>query len=208
MKEKEKPRKPSSVQLLIRTVVKDPDGKIINDSGQHPAKSFVLQFLEFIRYFFDATGISQKATATDGSEDNIYYSTSLCDVHFYVDAPGALEYGPNWGIVIGTGNTPATNTDYKLETKLSPPNITCGDSTVGVAAVVGANVDLTITRAFTNNTGSTITVREAGMYSRFKGGGAPASGLYHCIIRDVLAPEVTLPDKCTLTVYYTIRTTV
>ncbi len=212
MKEKEKPRKPSSVQLLIRTVVKDPDGKIINDSGQNSAKSFVIQFLEFIRYFFDATGISQKATATDGTEDNIYYSTSLCDVHFYVDAPASLEYGGTWGIVIGTGNTPATNTDYALETMLTSGvgagEVTFGDSSVGVAAVVGANIDLTITRAFTNNTGSMIPVREAGMYSRFKGGGAPAAGLIHCIIRDVLAPEVTLPDKCTLTVYYTIRTTV
>lgn len=205
MKEK---KKPSSVQLLIRTVVKDPDGKVINDSGQHPAKSFVIQFLEFIRYFFDATGASRLATATDGSEDPIYNAAGQCELHFYVDAPASLEYGGNWGIVIGTGNTPATNTDYKLETKLSPPNITPGDSTVGVAAVVGSNVDLTITRAYTNNTGSTITVREAGIYTRYKSAGAPPAGLYHCIIRDVLAPEVTLPDKCSLTVYYTIRTTV
>lgn len=209
MKEK---KKPSSVQLLLRAVVKDPDGKIISDSGLEPAKSFVLQFLEFFLAFFSATGLDKKATATDGSEDNIWYGTTQCNVHFFVDAPATLEYGTNWGIVVGTGDTPATNTDYKLETKLTEGvgagNINHGDSTVGVAAVVGPNVDLTINRSFTNNTGSTITVKEVGMYSRFKGGGSPASGLYHCIIRDVLVAPIDVPDKCSLTVYYTIRTTV
>lgn len=207
-----KEKKPSSVQLLLRTVVKDPDGKIISDSGLEPARSFVLQFLEFIRYLFYGGGAGVKATATDGSEDNIYYNASPCNGHFYVDAPATAEYGSNWGIVVGTGDTPVTNTDYKLETRLlegvGAGNINHGDSTVGVAAVVGANVDLTINRSFSNNTGSAITVKEVGMYSRFKGGGAPASGFYHCIIRDVLVAPVNVPDKCTLTVYYTIRTTV
>ncbi|GAI61618.1 unnamed protein product, partial [marine sediment metagenome] len=57
--------------------------------------------------------------------------------------------------------------------------------------------------SFPNNTGSTITIKEAGIYI-FSGGLS-----YFCIIRDVLgAPGVTVPDKCALTVYYTLRTTV
>lgn len=206
-----KEKKSHGVQLLIRTVVKDPDGKVLSDTGQKPSKSFVIQFLEFIRYLFDATGANRLATDINGAEDEIYSDLYTCAVHSQVDAT-LIEYGVNYGVVVGTGDTAKTNTDYKLETKLTEGvgagNITHGVVTIGTTAVVGANVDLEIKRPFTNNTGSTIIVKEAGIYTKYKGAGAPAAGNYHCIIRDVLPASVNVPDRCSLTVYYTIRTTV
>lgn len=198
-----KEKKSHGVQLLIRTVVKDSEGKIISDSGQKPSKSFVIQFLEFIYALFRITAYDYDATGTDGTERPIWHSTTVIRRQFLtnVGAGSSLH-----GIVIGTGNTAVTNEDYQLEAQLTQGvgagNITHGamDVTDDVA-VVGANVDWEVKRAFTNLTGSSITVREAGIYTRTSGG-------YHCIIRDVLGTPIVVPDKASLTVYYTFRTTV
>jgi len=196
-----KEKKAHGIQLLIRAVVRDPDGKVISDTGRKPAKSFVIQFLEFMR------GLAQEdmwtATNVTGSEENIISYVLACSEHFDVDA-GVGE--ARYGIVVGTGDTAVTNVDYKLETQLTQGitagKISHGVQIVGTAAVAGANVDLEIKRAFTNLTGSAITVKEAGVYV----------GLYatefHCIIRDVFPGPVNIPNGCSLTIYYTLRTTV
>lgn len=197
-----KEKKASGVQLLLRAVVKDPDGKIISDTGKKPAKSFVIQFLEFI--YALQSGVATTATATDGTEDMIYTINQPSTEIFNIKAP-INEDG--YGIVVGTGDTPVTNTDYVLETQLTEGlgvgNITHGEQVVGTAAVVGANVDLEITRTFINDTGSNITVNEAGVYVMIV-----AMTFIHCILRDIIAGGVVLPDKCSLTIIYTMRTTV
>lgn len=201
MKEKEK--KTNGIQLLLRCVVRDPDGKMISDTGRKSARSFVIQFLEFIRWMFLGTG-TRSATATDGSEDTIYYSVTQGNPHFRADA-GAGD--STYGVVVGTGDTAETNTDYRLVTQLTEGvgvgNITYGTTSIAAPAVVGPNVDLEINRSFTNLTGSSIGVKEAGIYVKYT-----ITPNYHCIIRDVLAGTVNVPDKCSLTVYYTLRTTV
>lgn len=197
-----KKKKTHGVQLLVRAVVTDPDGKIITDTGRKPARSFLIQFLEAVWGIF--RGTYAYATALDGGEDYIIIGAENIDTQLLINA-GA--YNSDKGIVVGTGDTAVTNTDYKLETQLTEGvtagKITHGAQIVGTAEVVGANVDLELKRAFTNNTGSTITVKEAGIYVH-----CTAYAGDHCIIRDVLAGGVDVPDKCSLTVYYTLRTTV
>ena len=197
-----KEKKAHGVQLLLQAVVRDPDGKIISDTGRKPARSFLIQFLEFIygMFYFGAVGY---ATATDGTEDVIYGPNDAANKNFRVDA--ALNDAVH-GIVVGTGDTAVTNTDYQLETQIAngtgAGQLTYGSVTVGGAAVVGANVDLEVKRTFTNGSGDTITVTEAGIYVEFAG------SYYHCIIRDVLAAGIDVPDKCSLSIIYTLRTTV
>lgn len=199
-----KEKKTHGVQLLIRAVVRDPDGKIISDTGRKPSRSFVIQFLEFIYGLFSAPA-SLTATATDGSEDLIYNRAGTASVQLRINAPVNID---THGLVVGTGDTAETNTDYKLETQLTEGvgagNITHGAVVVETTAEVGANVDLETKRAFTNSTGSTITVKEAGIYVGY---GTPLYQ-FHCIIRDVLAASIEVPDKCSLTIFYTLRTTV
>jgi len=196
-----KEKKSHGVQLLIRCVVRDPDGKIITDTGRKPAKSFVIQFLEYIYYC--AIGGTQNATEVDGTEDVIYTFLGVCTGSFAID--GAINEDTH-GIVIGTGDTAETNTDFALDVQLTEGvgagQITHGAQVVGAAGVVGANVDLEIKRAFTNNTGSNITVKEAGVYV------TNYDARWHCIIRDVLALSCEVPDRCSLSVIYTVRTTV
>lgn len=210
-------KKSHGIQLLIRAVVTDPDGKVLSDTGEKPSKSYVIQFLEFIYALMQTASASlYRATDVAGAEEIIYISSTVGNVayaslnHFRLDAAINNAY---YGIVVGTGNTAVGNTNYKLVTQLTEGigagNITHGVMIIGTTAVVGANVDLELKRAFTNNTGSTITVKEAGIYVYwgYNTGGATTQS-HHCIIRDVLASTIDVPDKCSLTVYYTYRTTV
>lgn len=199
----DKKKKAHGVQLLLRMVVRDPDGKILTDTGRKPSSSFVIQFLEAIGAIFD--GLITNATATDGTEDTIYKANWPCNYSLSVDA--GINVG-DYGIQVGTGDTAEANTDRKLDVQLTQGvgagNITHGAVTVGITAVVSTNVDLEIKRAFTNNTGSTITVKEAGMATMADIDG----GEYHLLFRDVLVVQVVVPSGCSLAVYYTVRTTV
>ena len=198
--------KPHGIQLLIRTLVKDANGKVLSDSGQKPSKSFVIQFLEMLHLLFDGPYGEHDRTQVDGSEDEMYEHDRPAT--YYWQANAAVNTSV-YGIVVGTGDTASTNIDYALETQLTEGvgggQITHGQSVVEAPAVVGANVDMEMYRAFTNNTGSSITVKEAGLYTRHRDMAQP---FYFCNIRDVLGTPVAVPDKCSLTVFYTLRTTV
>lgn len=204
---KEKVKKSHGVQLLIRCIVTDPDGKVVSDTGEKPARSFVIQFLEFIGALFRDNIGEVSATATNGTEDPIYYSTMSAKNQCRVDAPANTSA---WGLVVGTGDAGVTNTDHKLETQLTE-GITAGKITHAsviftATAVVGANVDLLIKRSFTNSTGSSIGVKEAGIYIKSVVEFEETS--YFCIVRDVLPGTVNVPDKFSLTIIYTVRTRV
>ena len=194
-----KEKKAHGVQLLIRTVVKDPDGKVVHDSGQRPAKSFVIAFLGLICSFFQHAAVGSKDTSGDVRGPWGGAAGTTCRVDATINQS-------LWGLVVGTGNTAEDNLDWKLETQLTEGagagNITHGAVTVSIPGVVGANVDFEVKRPFTNNTGSVITVKEAGIYSY------SSAPYYHCNIRDVLPGPINVPDKCSLTIYYTLRTTV
>ena len=200
IKVKEK-KKTHGIQLLLRAVVRDPDGKIVSDTGKNPARSFVTQFLEFIGALFDGLDTDATPLPPPYSDEPIYYTAYNFTQHLTIKGPvGDDDYGP----VVGTGDTAAANTDYLLQAQLThgagAGNITHGATTVGTAGVAGANVDLEVERTFTNNTGSTIGVKEVGIY---------AQSVNHdfCIVRDVFPGTVNVPDKFSLTIYYTIRTT-
>lgn len=200
---KEKKKKTHGVQLILRTVVTDPDGKVITDTGEKAANSFVRQFLEFWSCVLANAYATSKET--DGTQDVIWSATWLWNITFLANAGINVD---NYGIQVGTGDTAPANTNYKLETPLTEGvgagNITHNAMTIGTAAVVGANVDLVLKRSFTNGTGDTITVKEAGLVVLTDYGTEPE----FLIIRDVLSPTVDVPDKCSITVIYTLRTTV
>jgi len=122
----------------------------------------------------------------------------------------AADNNDAYGIVVGSGTTPPTSSDYKLETKIAhgvgAGQLDYGAHSLTVAAVVGSNVDLVISRTLYNGSGATVTIKEIGVYEYgdhpFLGGMKVAM-----LIRDVITPvEVEVGE--TVSVQYTLRTTV
>lgn len=185
-------RKPHGIQLLVRAVVKDPDGKILSDTGQKPSKSFVRNFLRTVYGIFE--GVSHGSYVDNrGVDDQMHMEVGVGD--------------DGQGIVVGTGTTPPTNTDSVLESQLThgtgAGQITHAAGVISAPAIESGNVDMDVTRPFTNNTGTLIIVSEIGIYIARSD---VVSKLLH--IRDVPASSINVPDKCSLSVYYTWRTTV
>lgn len=195
-----------TIQLSIRLVVKDEKGRVLEDTGRKKSHSFVIQFLEFFYAMlgFAVDGATNYyATDTSGAESYFYKGNTWAEQNFRVDA-GVGDH--EWGIVVGTGIAALSNTDHKLATQLTEGvgagNITHGAMDMGTTGIVGTAVELDLIRAFTNNTGTPITVREAALYSR-----SYVDDDYHCLIRD-LTGAITIPHLCSLTAYYTLKTTV
>jgi len=194
------------IQVFHRLLLLDPRGKIINDSGRIPSRSYVIQFLELIEAFLDGP-TTKNATDVDNAESPIYRGATGAPVSYgRVDASANLD---THGIVVGTndGATPEGNENYKLDTKVLHGSGVAGKLnhqavTMVAPAVVGANVDFDISRPFINDSGGTITIKEAGIICKNS-----QDTKYHLLVRDVVS-DFAVPDDYTLTVVYTLRTTV
>lgn len=113
------------------------------------------------------------------------------------------------GIMVGSGDTPFTPTDYALASKIhhgSGSGQLIHDRTYFTAPeVLTDKIQFTFYRSFTNNSGATITVKEIGIYyvtlDSFE------YTRYICIERSVLSSPVAVPNGKVLTVRYIFWTT-
>jgi len=196
----------AKIELRYRAVVRDVDGRVKRDTGLQLSRSFVFQFLQILmgamgnRDVAGGKDTGGAARTIDGSQLNVGYVE-------FVKAP---DDNDTYGLVVGTGVTAEDTMDYALATKIAH-GVGAGQLDYGAhsftdPAEVGANVDMVITRTFYNGSGGTITVNEIGAYCRSVYTTDTIG--YFCIIRDVLAAGVEVADTETLTVQYTIRTTV
>ena len=190
--------------LLYRCIITDKNGKVVKQTHWRKSRSFVLQYLQLLEGFFRATSLSIKDTG--GALRSCPYPYSDLSYLFCV---GAGDNDSNFGLVVGTGTTAPTNTDYALATQIAH-GVGAGQLDYGAhnftsAGVVGANVDLIVSRTYYNGSGASITVNEVGIYSRNYDSVNVLR--YFCIVRDVIT-AITVANTQTLTVQYTLRTTV
>lgn len=110
------------------------------------------------------------------------------------------------GLVVGRGATPVTLADYKLETQcthgIGANQLQHQATTWLMGTHTAASWREFIQRAFVNNSGSTISVTESGLYCNIYDGSA--NGFLACIIRDVFT-AITVPNAKTLTMEYTLE---
>jgi len=193
------------LETYYRILKHDPEGTLVKDSGPIPSGSYVIQFLEAMKALLD--GVTTNATDVDGAETQMYWDELAMNNQLMVNA-GAGE--DKFGIVVGTnaGASAEDNEDYALATKILHDGAGAAgkmnyQATLFTApAVDNSNVDFDIARAFLNETGSTITVKEIGIQT-YKWD-TPYKN--HLLLRDVVTDEDVLAAE-TLTVVYTLRTT-
>lgn len=194
------------LQTYYRLVKRNAKGEVIEDTGKLLSHSYVLQFLQFL----EGRGSFREITAKDvtGAQTTLIKDgTEIVEEFGHIHAGAGVD---TFGIVVGTnaGTTAEDNENYKLDTQIAHSGT--GEAgklnhqamVINMPAVVGVNVDMDISRAFVNETGSPITVKEIGVYCENE-----VDNVYHMFMRDVVTDKV-VADAETLTVTYTLRTTV
>jgi hypothetical protein len=194
----------SSIGLYLRIDDVDKNG-VVRRGKEKRAHSFVIGFLQSLEYVISHDfGGSQTAVSmidTSGTSRAIYQTAFQ-----YIFAIKAALGTTTHGIVVGTGNAPSSS-DYSLQTLILHGNtankLMYSASGCGTAGVVGNNVDLLLTRAVSNNSGSSITVKEVGLVC----GQTTGSTNYPVLCaRD--AVDVAIANGAGKLIVYTLRTTV
>ncbi len=109
-----------------------------------------------------------------------------------------------FGVMVGTGSTAVSISDFKLDTLIThgtgATQVAYGAVTVSSPATSGTTRYFTIARTFTGNASAVVTVNEIGLYCKFD------SVYYYCIDRTL--STFTIPIATAKTVTYTIGVTV
>lgn len=185
------------IKLYYRFRVNDSAGRIIKQSHLRLCHSFVIQFLQI--FYTHADQITYSIKDTTGVLRSVANSANDLDV----DASAGVI---TRGIVVGTGTNAPTNTDYQLQTIIAHGSgagqLAYGGMGIGAPGVSGLNVDMILTRTFSNTSPGAITVRETGLFA------IAGTSWYFCLIRDLLSPAQTVQPGQVLNLQYLIRTTV
>jgi hypothetical protein len=170
------------------------DGKVLY--RQRASRSFVKNFLLWV-YAQLANDTTNQGKTTANVNTSFLLSSSL-----RVNGSAGTD---TQGIVVGTGNTAVTSSDYKLQTIIAH-GTGSGQLQYAVQVFNTPTTDATgtqfvLTRTFTNGSGAQIDVYETGIY-------ALNSASTFCIARDVLPAVVHVPAGQALTVTYTFKTVI
>lgn len=116
---------------------------------------------------------------------------------------GSLNYN-NTGIILGSGTTPATLDDYRLENRIVAANLTTSVDLTKSADENGAYISALIT--ITNTTDEAVTVAECGLHT---GGASGSTGSaeknFYLLDRTVLETPITIEPDGVGQITYTIR---
>lgn len=118
------------------------------------------------------------------------------------------------GLVVGSGDTPFSVSQYSLPTEIahgtSVGQLTRGATTFIPPSIAtdGKSVSMSIERAFVNDSGSDVVVKEVALkgYVYFLGYSGTHVGDTHYFSRDVLDTPITVPPGQTLAVRVVIKT--
>jgi len=174
--------------------------KVINEKGKciyyrrYRSRSFVANFINALFTLLSGQGVTN--VNTGGST----YTTASGFAMQVADTSNDDSYG----IQIGAGTTAPAITDDKL-TSLIPNGTSAGQMQYGAVTVMSPVINttnntgyITVTRAFTNNSGGSITVSEVGLVAHYDYNNT-------LIIHDLLPTPITVPNGSTLSIAYEIQ---
>jgi len=180
--------------------------KVIDENGKctyyrrYRSRSFVIGFLNNIFSGLSAQGITNTNTA--GSQ----YTVSDTDGMIV----NAGSNNGNYGIVIGQGTSAPSIINYNLSIFIQN-GAGVGQMQYGAVSITSAVTNtstntgyITVTRTFTNNSGSSITVSEVGIIA-WSGTGTLQTNQYYLITHDLLPTPITVPNGSSLSISYEIQ---
>jgi len=179
----------NKIELTIEATVKDSRGNIISHRDPVPCRSLLKQFIQLLLVQFSQAG----QTITDIANAAIAVTPHASNLGLAVTGSTT-----SYGINIGTGQNAVTMLDYKLQTKVTA-NIAHSSQTFSLENPDDSTWRAVISRAFTNNTGALLSIKEVGLYSLQSLGGN-----YFCIDRTLYSVDVPSGAAVTLTYRVTI----
>ncbi|MCD6515275.1 MAG: hypothetical protein J7L07_10165 [Candidatus Odinarchaeota archaeon] len=170
---------------LSAEIVIEKDGKVYKQK----ANTLLIQFFKLLERHWAHRNVGVK---------NIGGNVQTAGPDDYTFELDAIEGNNNLGIVVGSGSTPVDKcSDYALENQL---NLDCSAVTVNSTVCDSEKIELSCYRSFTNNTGSTVEIKEVGLYCLGYG-----TSYSYCIDRTVLASPITLENGKTVKIMYMLR---
>jgi len=180
--------------------------KIIDENGKctyyrrYRSRSFVANFLRVI-----FTNLSRQSTSNVNTSGGSY-SIAIYDSMAVNDGSNDDSYG----ILIGSGTSAPNIIDDNLSQVISN-GASVGQMQYGAVSVTGAVTNtstnsgyITVTRTFTNNSGSSITVSEVGLVA-WSENQPIQTNQYYLIIHDLLPSPITVPNGSSLSISYEIQ---
>ncbi|KKK67723.1 hypothetical protein LCGC14_2951210 [marine sediment metagenome] len=183
-------------ELWYSVVVRDRRGKVLSRERRR-GRSFLKQWNQLLQLQMRMASLS--VVDTGGTPRNVAPHANSFRI-----AAGATA--TSYGLRVGTGNTPVAIDDYALATPIAQgtgagqmEHQVC---TVATSVVSAPSCYFVVSRTITNNSGNSITVREAALYMRM------SASYYGCATRDVFGAPQAVPDGGSITVDWTIQVTV
>lgn len=198
----------------------DKEARLIERREQQ-SRSFLIQFFKLLQLFHDYTDISiqdiTNTTRTAMVSGSYFGTLNIASpggwgavYGGYIGGIYSIE-GEKIGIVVGTGVGAPAPTNYALATKIAHGNgagqFEYGGNEILPIVIAAPNASFNIRRYFTNNSGGSITVNEAGIYAVILVG-APPTAYGVCIARDLVSPGVAVANTELLRVSYVVSITV
>jgi hypothetical protein len=214
---KEVTEKKTSPQIAWELEVRDRNGKLLIQK-KAPARSWLKAFIvmlkgEFATRHATTTGNANVSVVDETGTARNYPAHSVSAYPLYCQNLSTLGDATDvaQGIIVGTSDTPNTITTYALGGKIangtgSGQLVYGAESIEDVTNPSENDLQFRITRTFTNNSNSTITVKEVGLLIK-KFDTTPTARSF-LAARDVLPSSVDVPDGATLTIRYVVKITV
>lgn len=196
--------KAQTIQLIKRIQVVNPNQKTVYDSGDTPCESFVVAFIRAIWSCFERTIVETPDINNIPKRLTLWSNRRAAFMH--INAPsGRAEFGP----VVGSGSAPLSNFDHRLDAQIHPGSeagqLSYGDTYFVEPDQRRGALELNILRRFTNRSAVKVTIAECGIYCYGLLTTIPA---YHCIIRDLVSPIITVSPDYDFLLEYKILTRV
>jgi len=176
-----------SLKIELGAEIRDRHGNLVRQVPFRECHSLLKAFIQMLGSQFSQ--IAKTIKDTGGTNRSVPAHAT----NFLATATNQTTYG----MVIGTGETPVTMTDYKIETQLTT-NITHETVTFAVENPDSSTWRLAINRGFVNNTGAEVNIKEVALYVFHQ------TAWIFCLDRTLYSVAVQTGETVTLTYRITI----